>query len=776
MLRAKRLTCARAIFIGLLASSASACGPSEPVDPTDQGNDGLEDLGVAESDLGTKLNSCSVAGSSGFGAGQVLTLALSGGPSTVMLSAPAGKIQVNGWPCVNSSGAQLVTVGVPAVAVKKIVINGDAAVGEKVILDFLPGSFGSTIFSGASGAGIQVDLGAGAGDSFMMRGTNAKDTWSMGKSVAGDTYLDVTGDSKADVRVLGAENYSITLLAGDDVFSAKGGTISAAGFVSGVTTLNPMTSALTVFGGDGADTLTGGNGADTLNGGNGNDTFKTATAADGADVYIGGAGNDTMDYSSRSATVTVDIGPPFAMKVGSVDLSTLTYPGDLDAKDIVFSWDGGSDQTVTFATPADAADVVAQINAVTTPTVVAALDQSNQLVLHAIVVGPSSQLKVNAGGSALAVVGISSGTVSGADGDDGAGGENDDVTYTVENLIGGTGADVLIGSDQVNIISGGDAADTIDGYPNATCPAGGGDVLNGNAGADIFKMDDFPNCGAILNGGDGSDTADFSLRTADLTITIDATANDGDATGNSGAGEKANVKGDVEVVLGGDGDDAITGSANADELHGGNGNDELNGGAGDDTLYGGPDNDELNGGAGNDTIIESGNDAAYSPAIAAGTGDDLINGGADVDKVSYAARTADLTITLCVNAAATGAPTGTPGGECTDDDGDPLLTEKDNLVNVEWVASGDGDDTITGAEGDEVIEGGAGDDTIHGGDGADSLYGDGGDDLLYGEDGDDYVEGGAGDDLQDGGLGDGDVCISDAADVSASDPVPDCEL
>ena len=52
MLRTKRLTCARAIFIGLLASSASACGPSEPVDTSD----GLEYLGVAESGLGTKLN------------------------------------------------------------------------------------------------------------------------------------------------------------------------------------------------------------------------------------------------------------------------------------------------------------------------------------------------------------------------------------------------------------------------------------------------------------------------------------------------------------------------------------------------------------------------------------------------------------------------------------------------------------------------------------------------------------------------------------------------
>ncbi len=436
--------------------------------------------------------------------------------------------------------------------------------------------------------------------------------------------------------------------------------------------------------------------------------------------------------------------------------------------------DGDAPVTVTLATPADAEDVVTQINT-QVGSDVAKLDPGNQLILHALVVGPASALDVQSG-SALAVVGITADTYSGADADDGDS-ESDDVTYTVENIIGSTVADHLTGSDQVNILSGGAGNDIIDGVINASCPVGGGDQLNGNDGDDIFKMDAYANCGAALTGGAGNDTADFSARALDLTITIDGTANDGDPTANSAAGEKANVKTDVEVVLGGDGDDTMTGSAAADELHGGNGDDVLNGGAGNDTLYGGPDNDELNGGADDDTAIESGNDTAYSPAIAAGTGDDIINGGAGVDKVSYASRTADLTVTLCVNAAASGAPTGgSLGAECEDDDGDPLLTEVDNLVNIEWVAGGDGDDTITGAEGDETLEGGAGADVLHGGDGADSLYGDADDDLLYGDDGDDYVEGGADDDLQDGGLSDGDVCISDASDVTATDPVPDCEL
>src|SRR5690606_21421648 len=75
--------------------------------------------------------------------------------------------------------------------------------------------------------------------------------------------------------------------------------------------------------------------------------------------------------------------------------------------------------------------------------------------------------------------------------------------------------------------------------------------------------------------------------------------------------------GDVELIVGGDGDDEITGNGGmADWLYGGDGNDTiiaasdgslgeqawLRGGAGDDTLTGGSGDDDLRGGAGSDIL------------------------------------------------------------------------------------------------------------------------------------------------------------------------------
>lgn len=61
----------------------------------------------------------------------------------------------------------------------------------------------------------------------------------------------------------------------------------------------------TIASGGGNDTIDGGAGNDALNGGFGDDTF---TADSGADLYEGSFGNDTVDYSARSAGVTVTLG------------------------------------------------------------------------------------------------------------------------------------------------------------------------------------------------------------------------------------------------------------------------------------------------------------------------------------------------------------------------------------------------------------------------------------------------------------------------------------
>jgi Ca2+-binding RTX toxin-like protein len=113
----------------------------------------------------------------------------------------------------------------------------------------------------------------------------------------------------------------------------------------------------------------------------------------------------------------------------------------------------------------------------------------------------------------------------------------------------------------------------------------------------------------LLMGGDDTDTADYSARTAALTITLDDPAWDGEA------GEKDTVM-YCEIVFGGSGNDTITGNADPnrlegragdDRLFGGNGADHLLGGWGADYLDGGDDgvNDRLEGQQNGDTFVKN---------------------------------------------------------------------------------------------------------------------------------------------------------------------------
>ena len=96
----------------------------------------------------------------------------------------------------------------------------------------------------------------------------------------------------------------------------------------------------------------------------------------------------------------------------------------------------------------------------------------------------------------------------------------------------------------------------------------------------------------------------------------------GDDTLSGGAGNDTLI-GDLgdDSLIGGQGDDLICAGDGNDTLIGGAGNDSLSGGAGDDRLQGGAGNDLLLGGTGNDTLIGGG-----------GTGEiDQLYGGASAD-------------------------------------------------------------------------------------------------------------------------------------------------
>jgi Ca2+-binding RTX toxin-like protein len=100
-------------------------------------------------------------------------------------------------------------------------------------------------------------------------------------------------------------------------------------------------------------------------------------------------------------------------------------------------------------------------------------------------------------------------------------------------------------------------------------------------------------------------------------------------------------------LLGGEGDDTLTGSANADELDGGPGDDTLFGRDGNDSLVGGAGNDTLNGGRGLDQFFggEGDDEMVWNP----GDGSDLVEGEDGEDTLVFNGANVDENVDLSAN-------------------------------------------------------------------------------------------------------------------------------
>lgn len=149
-------------------------------------------------------------------------------------------------------------------------------------------------------------------------------------------------------------------------------------------------------------------------------------------------------------------------------------------------------------------------------------------------------------------------------------------------------------------------------------------------------------------------------------------------------------------------------------------NDYFMGDSNDNTITAGDGDDEVLAGDGDDTIIEL-----------IGTGDDIYNGGAGIDLVDYSNAQSELVINLQLSAdQAVGADIGT-----------------DQLINIESVLSGTGNDELVGDASNNYFNSGGGADFINAGDGDDVVFGGGGNDWLDGGAGADVLTGGSGRDV-----------------------------
>ena len=252
----------------------------------------------------------------------------------------------------------------------------------------------------------------------------------------------------------------------------------------------------------------------------------------------------------------------------------------------------------------------------------------------------------------------------------------------VENALGGSGNDAIIGNQVANVLTGGAGADTMsgEGGDDRLLGGGGNDQLDGGSGSDTLDGGDgddrilgSPGIGPTggghegdyYMGGAGADTIDGGpgndhIYGNELT-TVAGAADGADSLsggdgidyiqGNAGAdridggdgGDRLYGGGDNDTVLGGTGADYLQGNKGADSLSGGADSDTIRGGADGDTLIGGAGLDQLSGDAGGDRFVFGAGDAAFATSGGAayqtdhildfGNGGDLIQLGFHVSAV-----------------------------------------------------------------------------------------------------------------------------------------------
>jgi Ca2+-binding RTX toxin-like protein len=372
---------------------------------------------------------------------------------------------------------------------------------------------------------------------------------------------------------------------------------------------------------------------------------------------------------------------------------------------------------------------------------------------------------------------------------DGLSNEFDDVFFTTENVLTGSGQDI-ISANFVNNRSN-----------NVFTDNAGNDCLEGGPGNDTFETGSAPQGADVMIGNTGADLADYSDRTGAVQVILDGVANDGDIATNEGdnvGGFSVSCRPATVIVnpplsllidffgvllpdvvndlnfldapipgpapqlctvfdfgiaarapqgftacpgeqLGGDQSPLL--NVDVENVNGGSGNDilvgdnngnVLNGNAGDDDLSGGAGADALNGGDGNDLAR-------------GGTGNDAIDGGSGTNWVDYSSAGAGG-VGVQVN-----LTTGTASGE-----GNDTIKNTQNVNGSSFADSLNGDannNVINGNGGNDAANGNGGDDTVNGGAGADQLKGASGNDKITGAEGNDAMQGGTGNDNIQGGQG-----------------------
>lgn len=702
--------------------------------------------------------------------GDTLDNQLSGGGENDTLEGGAGADVLDGGLGTDTATYQASLSGVVVNLTSGSGSGGDAQGDSLTAIENLIGSNSNDTLTGSDGVNVLQGM---VGDDTLIGGAG------------GDTLDGGTGNDRVDYR---SSDAGITIDLANNANNAGGHALG-----------DTLSAIEEVYGSTFADTLSGDGNANILRGWSNDDVL---IGLGGADTLDGGAGFDSADYSASAAGVTVTLNPGSGSG-GDADgdilisiervIGSLTQDDDLTGNSVANTLEGqggndtlrgeGGVDTLLGGTGDDLLYGGALGDVITggTGTDTAAYDDTSQAV----------------------TISLTSNT--------GSGGEAEgDVLSGIENLIGSTANDTLLGDGGANRLDG----------------SGGDDTLAGLGGADE------------LVGGSGTDTADYGASAAAVTVDLDGnTGTGGDAQGDTFSS--------IERVLGSAGADSLTGDTGQNTLEGNDGDDVLTGLAGGDTLIGGDGVDEAvytlsnnavqidlsqgvgaGGHAQGDTFTTIENivgsnfaDTIEGDALAnhlqGGNADDVLignagadqlDGGAGTDTADYSDATTAVTINMDtgvhIGADAVGDVytsierivgstfSDTLTGDANDNqldghDGDDTLVgslgadqmigganfdtvdySSQTLVGVSvnldlnsatgGLAQGDtfqGIERIIGTDFADTIIGNSADNTLEGGLGADDLQGLVGDDTLRGGDGDDELTGGEGADLMEGGSG-----------------------
>ena len=600
--------------------------------------------------------------------------------------------------------------------------------------DTLIGRAGADALDGGGGTDTASYAGATAAVTVnLTTGTHTGeaqgDTFTSIEIISGSGHNDtLTGNASANHLKGEAGNDTLVGLGGADTLDGgpgTGDTASYAGSNNAVTVSltsgtgsgghaqgDTLTAIENLIGSSLADTLTGDVNANSLRGTGGNDTLIGRA---GADALDGGGGTDTASYAGATAAVTVNL---------TTGTHTGEAQGDTFTSIEIISGSGHND---TLTGNASANHLKGEAG--------------NDTLVG---LGGADTLDGGPGtGDTASYAGSNTAVSVNLDGSSGSGGHAQGDTLTaIENLTGSSHADTLSGNASANHLKGeagddtlwgGPGADTLDGGDgpgdtaryvssdagvtvNLDTETGSGghaqgdtltnienvggsafdDVLTGNSENNILQS--FGGHDTLvglegadeMDGGIGTDTADYSGSNAGVTVNLD-----------TGTGSGGHAQGDtltrIENLIGSDHDDTLTGNSFTNILRGGAGG------------------DALNGGGRMDTADYSGSNAAVTVNLNTGTHS---GGHAQGD-----------TLTSIENLIGS--------------DHDDTLTGNGS-ANV--LTGGDGDDTLVGRQGDDTLNGHDGDDSLGGHSGDDTLNGHDGDDLMIGGSGADSFDGGEGTD------------------------------